>query len=201
MTNSSYERNNYAEVFFAIVTAFRPVNAVELGVLHGYSALAIARGLKRNSVVPGVKAKLDAYDLFENYPYNHGNQQEVQERLKETDLEDFVTLYKDDAFKVHEKYTDNSVYFLHIDLSNTGEIIKKTIEVWDKKMVIGGIILFEGGSEERDKVDWMIKYNKMPIKQEIETNKIINTKYVYGTYLKFPSLTLLLKKRAKDLYS
>jgi hypothetical protein len=61
-------------------------------------------------------------------------------------------------------------------------------------MVYGGLVVFEGGSEARDKIEWMVKYNKEPMKPEIETNKIINSKYVYGTYLKYPSLTVMLRR-------
>jgi len=51
---------------------------------------------------------------------------------------------------------------MHLDVSNTGDIIElvyKTVAEWKNT----GPILFEGGTEERDKVDWMIKYDKTPI--------------------------------------
>lgn len=192
---SSYSQNNYAEVFYAIVTGFRPANAVELGVLHGYSTIAIGQALRRNSVMPGIQAHLDAYDLFGDYPYKHGMIEDVRDEILECSLESFVTVHTGDAFHVHKNYMDNSLYFLHIDISNTGEIVRKIMELWDSKIVIGGIILFEGGTEERDKVEWMVKYNKEPIKPEIEKNPIIEARYIFGTYLKFPGLTMLLKKR------
>ena len=56
------------------------------------------------------------------------------------------------------------------------------------------IIAFEGGSKERDKVDWMVKYKKKPIYPVIYKNKIINKYYVYGTYKLFPSLTVMMNK-------
>lgn len=192
---SSYEKNNYAEIFYEIVTAFRPVNAIELGVLYGYSTLAIAKALKRNSIMAGIRGKLDAYDLFDDYQYNHGNKKEVEIMLRNETVDDYVNLYKDDAFRVHERYVDNSIHFLHTDLSNTGEIVRRIMENWHRKIIIGGIILFEGGSEERDNFGWMLSFKKSPIKPEIEQNEIINRNYVYGTYLEFPSLTILLKKR------
>lgn len=191
---SSYIQNNYAEIFYTIVTAYRPVIAVELGVLEGYSTISIARALKRNKETVGVDCHLDAYDLFEDYKYNKANQTDVQKTIDEADLKEFIALKKEDAFEVHKYYQDNTVYLLHIDLSNDGEIVHKIIELWDKKLVVGGVILFEGGSEERDRVEWMIKYNKKPIKYELENNSIIKAKYIFGTYLKFPSLTMLLKK-------
>lgn len=188
--NSSYLQNNYGDVFYSVVTTYPPVIAVELGVLHGYSTIHIAKAIQHNKY-----GHLNSYDLFEDYQYNHGRLEEVQKELTDQGLQEFVTLNKGDAFKAYENYQDNTVHFLHVDLSNTGEILKKIFEQWDSKMVQGGIVLFEGGSEDRDKIEWMIKYNKPPIKPELENNKIINERYVYGTYLKYPSLTMFLKKR------
>ncbi len=187
---SSYEQYNYAEVFYAIITGWRPGLCVELGVLHGYSIVAIALGLQKNKA-----GHLVAYDLFEDYQYNHGSQAEVQARIEKAGVQDYVILKKEDAFGVHNHYTDGSVYLLHIDLSNTGETVRFIMDTWDKKMIVGGIILFEGGTEERDQVEWMTKYNKEPMKPEIEHNPIIEAKYIFGTYLKYPGLTMLLKKR------
>jgi hypothetical protein len=193
---SSYIQNNYDDVLFSIVTAWRPTVCVELGVLDGYSTIAIGKALKYladNKFM--TSGHLDAYDLFDEYEFKHGDMNEVLSRIGDHDLIDHVSLNKMDAFDVHEKYQNNTVYFLHVDISNTGETVKKIMDLWDPKMVVGGIILFEGGTEERDEIEWMKKYNVLPIKPEIESNPIINSKYVYGTYLPFPGMTMLLKKR------
>jgi hypothetical protein len=189
---SSYIENNYGEVFEAIVDSLHPLLVVELGVLDGYSLLHLAQGIKKANCT---NSHIDAYDLFEGYSYKHGTKEEVQRKVDEQGYSELISLYKEDAFKVSEKYQNGTVHLLHVDISNTGETIKEIMSQWDNKIVHGGQILFEGGSEERDNVEWMIKYNKKPIKPEIESNPIINSKYVYGTYLKFPSLTVLLKKR------
>lgn len=195
MIISSYEKNNYGDVFYNMLTVFKPLIAVELGVLHGYSTYHIARALHENKITEKLDVKLDAYDLFEDYPYSHGMIEEVKKNNLGLLLAIYVNLIKGDAFKAHENYQDNSVYFLHIDLSNTGEIIRKMMANWDAKMIVGGLIFIEGGSQERDEVEWMKKYNKEPIKPELESNPIIEKNYIFGTYLKFPSLTVLLKKR------
>jgi len=186
---SSYIKNNYADVFKAVIRGFNPRNCVELGVLDGYSTLAIAEGLSP------IGGHLDAYDLFDQYEFKHGNKAAIQQEIDKRNLHDVVTLIQADAFKVHVNYTPASIGLLHVDLSNTGEVLRRIMELWDEKIVQGGVILFEGGSEERDQEAWMIKYGKEPIKPELERNKIIEEKYVFGTYLKWPSLTCLLKKR------
>jgi len=184
---SSYRENNYGEVFRAIIDAFKPRACVELGVLDGYSTGYIAGKLKE--IGDGV---LHAYDLFEGYQYKNSNFKEVSDRYAEYQN---LRISQMDAFEVAKLYAPGSVDFLHVDLSNTGDTVRKIMEQWDEKMVQGGVVLFEGGTTERDNIDWMIKYGCAPIKKEIETNPIIQSRYVYGTYLKFPGLTMLLKKR------
>lgn len=187
---SSYAQNNYKDVFTAILRGFCPKNCVELGVLDGYSTLAIGAALKKNG-----QGELTAYDLFEDYQFKHGNQAEVQSKLEEYGLEKIVTLYKRDAFTVHDLYLPCTVDLLHVDISNTGETISRIMSLWNEKMVCGGIIIFEGGTKERDEIEWMKKYNAPSIKDELEKNQIIKDNYIFGTYLRFPGLTMLLKKR------
>lgn len=187
---SSYIQNNYADIFKAIIDGFKPVTAVELGILDGYSTMAIGLGLQKNG-----RGTLHSYDLFDDYQYKHGNEKQVRDLLFEYGLENVVTVIKQDAWKVADLFNDGTVDFLHVDISNTGETVRRIMAQWDQKMVTGGIICFEGGTAERDYVDWMSKYNMPPIKTEMETNPIIKEKYIFGTYLKFPGLTMLLKKR------
>lgn len=187
---SSYSENNYGDVFYSIISAWKPIRCVELGVLDGYSTYHIARGLKKNK-----SGRLESYDLWEDYPFKHGKMEEVQTLIDVGQVSDYVELRKGDAYKVFENYEDHYLTLLHIDISNTGKKIKELINLWDVKMDVGGIILIEGGTEERDRCEWMVKYGATPIKPEIESNPIINSKYVYGTYLRYPGLTFLLKKR------
>ena len=193
--HSSYLTNNFAEVFKAMISAYQPIVCVEIGVLEGYSAIAIAQGLKENFDKHGAQGHLSAYDLFDEYPYRHVSQETTKKNIDEAGLSDWVTLYEEDARNVDGFYQSNSVHFLHIDISNTGTTVRQMMEKWDKKMVQGGIICFEGGSEERDQVEWMVQNKCESIKLQLEINPIIEARYIFGTYFKFPSLTCLLKKR------
>ena len=191
---SSYIDNNYGEVFKAYVLGWKPANLIELGILDGYSTLAIAEAVKEMNFLYEMKAKLVSYDLFEDYEFKHGIKDEVESKIKESGLQDLVELRKGDAYKVYSDFEDNTVQFLHVDISNTGEVLRNIMELWTPKMIQRGLILFEGGSEERDNIEWMVKYNKSSIKREIETNKFINDNYIYGTYYPYPSMTIFLRK-------
>jgi len=186
---------------------WQPSNYVELGVLDGYSTLHIANGLEKIHKLRGWKPTLDAYDLFEDYQYKHGQKEEVENLLASNGVQDYVNLVKGDAYKVHANYPDitydeegdpgRGVEVLHIDISNTGKVIHDLIDLWHPKIGGRGIILIEGGSEERDNVEWMTTYDMPSIKSEIESNEIINKFYMYGTYFRFPSMTVLLRKWRK----
>ena len=191
-------QNNYGVVLEVLVEASRPAILVELGVLDGYSTIHIAKAILLNKERHQLDGHLDSYDLFDDYAYKHGVQADIQSVLKANKYEDIVILRKGDAYKVYENYKDRSIHFLHVDISNTGDTVRKIMEVWDSKIVQGGYIVFEGGSDERDNIEWMKKYNMPSIKKEIETNARIKKNYVYGTYLKFPSMTVMLKKFDKE---
>lgn len=194
--HSSYAVNNFAPVFKSIISAFNPVMCIELGVLEGYSAIAIAEGLKENFEKHGVRGHLYAYDLFEKYEFRHSTLAQAQANIDKAGLAEWVTLQQADAFLVHLLYQEQSVHFMHVDLSNTGETLRKILELWDPRIQAGGIVCFEGGSEDRDRIDWMTKYKAPSIKHELEHNFKIENKYVFGTYFRFPSMTCLLKKKA-----
>ena len=190
---SSYIKNNYGAIFEKTVEIFLPHKCVELGVLDGYSTLHIARGMKNAVKFSNHPIQFNAYDLWEDYPYKHGTMKGVYQLLFDEGLEGYASLHKKDAFTVHEDYDDHSVCFLHVDLSNDGDILRRIIKRWDDKLSFGGLFLFEGGSDERDNVEWMKKYKRKSIKAEIESNPILNKKYIYATYNAFPSLSVFLK--------
>jgi len=191
---SSYIENNYDEVLKSYILNWRPTTLVELGVLDGYSTIAIAEAVKEMNFLYQMNSKLQSYDLFEDYEFKHGVKEEVEKLIEEKGLTPYVDVIKGDAYKVHELYPDNSVQFLHVDISNTGDTLREITKLWTPKLIERGLILFEGGSDERDHNEWMTKYNKSSIKKEMETNKFINTNYIYGTYYPYPSLTVFLKK-------
>lgn len=185
---SSYDKNDFGKVFENICIIHEPETIVELGVLDGYSALHFAKGLKRVG-----KGRLFCYDLWEDYEFNHGDFDSVYNMLKAEGVDKFVSLYKGDAYKVHENYKDEQVDVLHIDISNDGKIVRDMMELWHEKVKM--LIIFEGGSKERDAVEWMVKYNKEPMVPEFAKNKLINEHYRVSNFLSFPSMTICIKKK------
>jgi hypothetical protein len=66
---------------------------------------------------------------------------------------------------------------LHVDISNTGETIEKLYEGTKDQVENGAVVLFEGGTYERDTVEWMLKYKKSKITDVDVPYRIINGEF------------------------
>ena len=80
---------------------------------------------------------------------------------------------------------------IHIDIANNGDTYEFAINNYMNKLKKDGIMILEGGSEERDNVNWMTKYNKPKIRTII--NKYLDVYDIY-TLDKFPSITIIKNK-------
>jgi hypothetical protein len=79
--------------------------------------------------------------------------------------------------------------FLHLDISNTGETINK---LFNSINVNNKIIVFEGGSIERDNIEWMVKYRKQPM------NPLLAKYNCELLTDKFPALSIHINELTKD---
>lgn len=195
---SSYIENGFGDLLKLYVVNLRPANIVELGVLDGYSTLHLADGVRDCALLYGHRPWFHAYDLFEDYAFKHGSMDDVKKLMADKGVDQFVDVRHGNAYEVHQFYAENSLEFLHIDISNTGKVVHDILELWHPKMAGRGIIAIEGGSDERDGVEWMKKYGHPPIKAEISTNPLLNKYYIYGTYFRFPSMTFAMRKWYND---
>ena len=162
---SFYNIHNIGQSLYDIVIKHKPEKIIDFGILNGYSTICLAQAVRDNSF-----GEIIAYDLFEGYKYKHSVKEIVEYNLKYYDLEKYVILKKMDFHYWINNYT-TEFDLLHLDISNDGDIILKMYDNYPKSKVI-----FEGGSVERDNIEWMSKYNKTKI-TSIQTNckyKIIN---------------------------
>ena len=187
---SSYKENNYGSVLQSIVLTNKPQRIVECGVLDGYSTYHIALAVRFNCLERATYCDFRAYDLWDEYEYKHGDYNEVKYMLNHYGLNSYVKLEKGDAFKIAHKFKNGWIDFLHMDISNDGDTLKRTLEAWGDKISTNGIIAFEGGSKERDE-GWIKEYDKKPIRPELFK---VND-WFYTILDPFPGLTLLWKKQ------
>lgn len=175
--HSSYAINGLGRSLYNIVLKIQPLESVEFGSLHGYSAICIGLALKTLG-----RGRLTCYDLWDKYEFKHGHIDDVKCLIKKYDLEDFIDLKFGNL--LNDNWEKLDFDFCHIDISNDGDKILKISSLFSKKIKKGVPILFEGGTLERDQVDWMKKYNKVPItslKTQISYEVLVN---------KFPGLSI-----------
>lgn len=174
---SSYKKYHYNKVFQSICFAMNPSRIVEFGILEGYSLDCFVSNTQ--------DCLIDGNDLFDEFPYNAANYEFVVEKYKNYSN---LNIYKRDFYNSVDVYEDNSIDILHIDIANNGDTFEFAIKNYLPK--VRGIMIMEGGSKERDNIDWMIKYNKskiQPVLKKYENDVRI-------TVLEdFPSITLIKK--------
>ena len=182
MTKSSYLNNiNYGDIFKTILFMINPTSIVEIGILDGFSLKTMADNTSNNCVIK-------AYDIFDEFNGNSADKEALQKDFLKNDN---VTIEYGDFYKLCHDIQDNSIDLLHIDIANNGDVFEYVIKNYIKKIKRNGIIILEGGSNERDNVEWMNIYNKPKIQPIIEKySSSVNIK-VIG---KIPSLSIITLK-------
>lgn len=191
---SSYSDNNYGDVLYYLTKSFKPKTIVELGAYQGYSSLHITSALSEQNY----NSEFTIIDLFDKYIYEHCNKNKLIKSFKKNNLLNLnnvkLNIIQEDAIKYADNFKDNSIDLLHIDMNNDGDVLEKCFNKYHKKVKLFGFVIIEGGSEERDYIDWMIRRKKMHIRNFIESC-FFKVHYDYIILKLFPSLTIAQKIR------
>ena len=177
---STYKENNIGKTLYDIVIELKPKTIIEIGVLEGYSTIVMAQALK--DLDNG--GKVYAHDLFDEYEYRNYSMLDAWDNVNRYGVQDYVQLKQ----KSFGRWLNSMESFdlMHIDISNNGDIIERLYnKICSNKDIKTGPILFEGGIKERDKVKWMVKYDKReiyPLKDEL-SYEIVDSR--------FPGLSVL----------
>lgn len=186
---SSYKDHGYGIFLYALARALRPASCVELGVFQGFSLLSIAAALRDNA-----HGKILGLDLFEDYPYRHESQERSRENIHRCGLGDRAEVRHADAFAPHDDLP--GVDWLHVDISNNGDTVRRLFGQWERR--VSQLVLFEGGSSERDRVGWMLDYRKPPIAPVIDDLRRRYPAWRFAVLAPYPSMTLALRAEACD---
>ena len=98
-----------------------------------------------------------------------------------------------DFYSKVDSFQDQSIDLLHIDIANNGEVFEFVFQKYLSKISPHGIILLEGGSVERDRVEWMQKFNKPKIRPVLDKYQ---NQLEITTIGQVPSLTLIQRKHS-----
>lgn len=171
---SSYATHlNYEDIFKTVLFFTSGLDVVEFGILDGFSLRCLEKYTK--------DANITAYDIFEDFNGNHAVEESVRAEFAHTD----VDIRRGDLYDVLPEMEDDSIDVLHVDIANDGDVYEFVLR-HANKVKAGGIILMEGGSEERDEVDWMVKYDKRKIKPVIDV-----CPFPHATVGTVPSMTII----------
>ena len=193
---SSYKEADYGSLFYSLVRTHRPGLVVELGTYLGYSGLHMAAALRDNA--PLVSA-LHLIDLWDSYPYRHCSMTDTKAHFAKNGLLDVphcvVNFLNADAAAACTTFADASVDFLHIDISNDGAKMAEVVPLWERKLSRSpnALLVIEGGSPARDRVEWMTTYNKPPLWSWLES-PWVTERLTWFTFEPFPSLTLMKRR-------
>ena len=176
---SSYNNSiTYKEFLDGLVFCKNPKTIVEFGILEGLSLNSFIE----NS---GPSCKIKAYDIFEEFNGNGANKDQLLKRFAKHEN---IMIEYGDYYKKYTEIEDSSIDILHIDIANNGDVLEFTIEHYLPKLSKNGLLIFEGGSNERDNIEWMNIYNKPKIRPIIDKYK---NKYKFLTIGNIPSITLI----------
>lgn len=143
---SSYYKNNIGKTLYNTVLTMQPFIIIEFGTLHGYSAIAMAQALRDLDS----SGKIICHDLWKKYPYKNTSMESTQATIDELGLTKYIELVEMDFYNWKPEPFD----LIHFDISNHAGHIKYLKNMVNDNL-LNSTVLFEGGSKERDKVEWM----------------------------------------------
>ena len=192
---SSYKsaKLTYEHIFQLICFFVKPKHIVEYGILDGFSLNSFRK-------YSDSTCKIEAYDIFDDFVGNHADQKEMTNLFKGYPN---VLVAKGDFYKHYTTLQDNSIDIIHIDIANTGDVYKFAYENYLSKLTNNGIMILEGGSQERDLVWWMEKYNKPKITDFLSATFSLLPltglssslhEYEYCVICPHPSITIIRRK-------
>ena len=189
---STYAAAGYGAVLYGLVRVMQPKVAVELGTYQGYSGLHIAAGVRENDA-----ATVCLVDLWDKYLHRHCSLDVTRQNFARNGFRSLkgcnVVFCEEDAVLASCRFADGSVDFLHVDLANDGLVLAEVFEVWEPRLSSRALVVIEGGSTERDAVEWMGKYNKEPIGWWLNSPWVLD-RFSCLTLEPFPSMTLMRRR-------
>ena len=179
---TSYKNINlsYGDLLDSIPLVKNPQKIVEIGILDGYSLECFTKNSNKDT-------QIYAYDLFEDFNGNHSNKNELISKF--SDFSNVKIEYGN--FYELNNIIETNIDIIHIDIANNGDVFEYAIQNYLPKLSENGILLLEGGSFERDNVEWMNKYNKPLINPVIQ--KYIKNNLNIQVVGSFPSITIIRK--------
>ena len=133
-------------ILYDIVKDFKPKKIIEVGTGVGETTITMALALKENGI-----GKIHSYDIWSDW--NDGNTlfEECLESFKEWEVDDLIELKNFDFYEwIKLPVSERKFDIFYFDLNNNGDKLLDLYRSVKEDINDGSIVLFEGGSVERD---------------------------------------------------
>ena len=181
MRTSYTDPVNFGDIIRAVTFVVAPRDIMEIGILDGFSLSVFCESRPSGAIVEG-------YDIFDDFCGNHASFDHLQDKFAGVSG---CSIVRGDFYEVFKKKANRSIDIIHIDIANDGDIFRFAFNNYMPKLREGGALLLEGGSEQRDQVDWMIRYSKPPINPVVRE---LSSYYDIQIIGNMPSLTIAKRK-------
>jgi len=149
MNIPSHGKYKWLPLLYNFINQLKPKKVIELGPATGYTTITMAQSLKDNigNTPPIYGGHINSYDIWDDRYW--GTQENCQKEINEWGVQEFVTLKHLDFYDWLK--TEEEFDFLYFDIDNNGEKLLTLYEHTKEQIENGSVIIFEGGSVERDK--------------------------------------------------
>jgi predicted O-methyltransferase YrrM len=148
---------------YSMVLDIKPKTIVEYGTEHGGTATVMGLALQQLFEEEGHRGKVYTYDTFEKQSKGEigssPNYSLAIQNIRRFGLESFVEVDYGDFYEFCDR-PDKNFDLLYFDIDNDGDKLLEMYNGCKTNINNGSIIIFEGGSNVRDNVEWMITKNK-----------------------------------------
>lgn len=166
-------------VMYKVVYDLKPKTIIEYGTGSGGTAVTMGLALLDLYESFGHVGKIKTYDLFETeavgkyirdvqLPFTDESPRQLVNRFK---LNDIISIEHGDF----SNFTSDTKFdLLYFDIGNHGVNILDMYNLCKESVEAGSVILFEGGSDARDNVEWMSQKQKIQSVKHITGYKLIS---------------------------
>lgn len=156
----------WLETLYSMILDIKPTTIIEYGTEHGGTAIVMGLALKQLYEAEQHKGIIYTYDTFEKQSKGEigssPNYNSAITNINSYGLQEYVKVDYGDFFEFCDR-PNKEFDLLYFDIDNDGE---KVLEMYNgclDNIKKGSVVIFEGGSQVRDDVEWMNSLNKVKI--------------------------------------
>jgi len=156
----------WLEVLYSMVLDIKPKVIVEYGTEHAGTAIVMGLALKELYEKKQHKGTVHTYDTFQQQSKGEiGSSPSYNiavQNIQRYGLQDYIKVDRGDFFEFCDR-PNKDFDLLYFDIDNDGDKVLEMYKGCVENIKQGSVVIFEGGSQVRDDVEWMNRLNKTKI--------------------------------------